>query len=164
MARRTKRSKAEMRQTGRSQGRKRSGISVADVMTPQPVSLVETDTVAEAAHRMADEDVGAVVVLDGTNASPIGILTDRDIVVRGVAEGLDLERTTLSTLCSAELVTIGPADDVDTAVDLMRERAIRRLIVLEDSRAVGIVSLGDLALERDPDSALAEISEAPPNV
>lgn len=163
MAQKAKKRAEGLRQTGRSKGAKGASGTVADVMTAKPTALLETDTVTEAARRMLDEDVGAILVLDDTSASPMGIITDRDIVVRGVAEGLDLERTTLSTLCSGDLVTVRPDDDIETAVELMRERAIKRLVVVEDSRAVGIVSLGDLALERDPDSALAEISEAPPN-
>jgi CBS domain-containing protein len=73
------------------------------------------------------------------------------------------DSTTVGDICSPDLVTVGPDEDVSIAVDRMREHAVRRLPVVEGGRAVGIVSLGDLAMERDPDSALGDISSAPPN-
>jgi CBS domain-containing protein len=85
-------------------------------------------------------------------------------VVRILAEGRDPAATTLADISSHDLTTVSPEDSVEQAVQLMREKAIRRLPVVEDGRPVGIVSLGDLAVERDPDSALGEISAAPPNV
>jgi CBS domain-containing protein len=91
------------------------------------------------------------------------VVTDRDIALRIVAEGRDSAATTLADVCSHSLLTVTPTDSVEEAVRLMRTHAIRRLPVVEDGRAVGIVSLGDLAIERDPDSALGEISSAPPN-
>ena len=90
-------------------------------------------------------------------------MTDRDIVVRLVAEARDPASTPLADLCSHPLVTVTPADSIEQAVQLMRSKAIRRLPVVEGGQAVGIVSLGDLAVERDPGSALGEISAAPPN-
>jgi CBS domain-containing protein len=92
-----------------------------------------------------------------------GILTDRDIVVRGLAEGRDPARTTVGEICSRELTVLSPTDSVGDAVKVMRDKAIRRLPVVEGGRPVGIVSLGDLAVERDPESALGGISAAPPN-
>lgn len=90
-------------------------------------------------------------------------MTDRDIVVRGIAEGLDPRTNTLDDICSRTLTTVSPDDSIDTAVSLMREKAIRRLPVVKRGRPVGIVSIGDLAIERDRDSALADVSAAPPN-
>ena len=92
-----------------------------------------------------------------------GIVTDRDIVVRTVAETQDPTITTLADICSHRLLTVTPTDSVEEAVRLMRTHAIRRLPVVEGGQAVGIVSLGDLAVERDPGSALGKISGAPPN-
>jgi len=92
-----------------------------------------------------------------------GIVTDRDIVVRMVAEAQDPTRTPLTDLCSHSLVTVTPTDSVEQAVRLMRTHAIRRIPVVEGGQAVGIVSLGDLAVEREPHSALGEISAAPPD-
>jgi CBS domain-containing protein len=110
---------------------------------------------------MRDQDIGAVIVIE--NNQVCGIVTDRDIVVRMVAEGRDAATTPLAALCGHTLTTISPEDSVDRAVQLMREKAVRRLPVVERGHAVGIVSLGDLVRERDPDSALGEISAAPPN-
>jgi CBS domain-containing protein len=92
-----------------------------------------------------------------------GILTDRDIVVRAIAEGRDPGSTTVGEVCSSDLTTLTPDQSIDDAVRLMREHDVRRLPVVQDGRPVGIVSLGDLAVELDPDSALADISAAPPN-
>ena len=92
-----------------------------------------------------------------------GIVTDRDIAVRIVAEAQDPATTTLADICSHSLLTVTPTDSVEHAVRLMRTHAIRRLPVVEEGKAVGIVSLGDLAVERDPNSVLGEISAAPPD-
>ena len=134
---------------------------IQDVMTPNPTSLPGTASVREAARAMRDQDIGDVIVLE--NNQICGIVTDRDIVVRTVAEARDPATTPLADLCSHALTTVSPEDSVARAVQLMREKAIRRLPVVAGGRAVGIVSLGDLAVERDPDSALGDISAAPPN-
>lgn len=134
---------------------------IRDVMTPNPIALPATSPAIEAARAMRDSDIGDVVVVDGQQIC--GIVTDRDIVVRAVAEGRDPASTPLMDICSRELTTISPHESVDKAVRLMREKAIRRLPVVEDQRPVGIVSIGDLALERDPKSVLGNISAAPPN-
>lgn len=110
---------------------------------------------------MRDADIGNVVVLDGQQTC--GILTDRDVVVRAIAEGHDPAVTSLRGICSRNLTALSPRDSVADAVRLMRQKAIRRLPVVENHRAVGIVSIGDLALEKDPQSALGDISAAPPN-
>jgi CBS domain-containing protein len=106
--------------------------------------------------------IGDVVVADGDEV--IGIVTDRDIVVRGLAAGRDPHTTPLMDISSRELTTVSPDEPIGTAVRLMREHAIRRLLVLSQGRVVGIVTLGDLALEQDPHSALADVSAAPSNV
>jgi CBS domain-containing protein len=80
-----------------------------------------------------------------------------------LAEGRDPARTTVGEICSRELTTLGPSDSVHDAVTIMRDKAIRRLPVVDGGRPVGIVSLGDLAVERDPESVLGGISAAPPN-
>jgi CBS domain-containing protein len=134
---------------------------IRDVMTPNPVTLPATSNLVDAAIAMRDFDVGVVIVLD--NGRVCGIATDRDIVVRAIANGIYPATAKLGEFCSRELTTISPSDSVEAAVHLMREKAIRRLPVVENGQAVGIVSLGDLATEQDPDSALADISAAPPN-
>ena len=137
------------------------GSFIRDVMTPEPVTVATNTTLEQAARHMRDAGIGNVIVLEGEKIT--GILTDRDIVVRAVAEGWDPTQTPVGEVASRDLTTIAPDETVDAAVALMRERSIRRLPVVQSGRPVGIVSLGDLALERDPDSCLGEISAAPPN-
>ena len=134
---------------------------IHDVMTPHPVTLPGTASVQEAARTMREQAIGDVIVME--NQQVCGIVTDRDIVVRAVAEARDPAATTLDDICSHTLTTVSPEDSLEQAVHLMRAKAIRRLPVVEDGWAVGMVSLGDLAVAREPDSALGEISAAPPN-
>lgn len=134
---------------------------ISDIMTPGPVALPLDATLAEAARLMRDQGIGDVLVTTGGRLC--GVVTDRDIVVRAVAESRDADTTVVGDVCSAELITLSPNDDMATAVDLMRRRAVRRLPVVEGGRAVGIVSIGDLAIDRDEKSALSDISKAPPN-
>jgi len=143
--------------------RKEDGMtqSVRDVMTANPIALPATSSVVDAARTMRDANIGNVIVVD--NGQICGIVTDRDITVRGVAEGKDVSSLKLRDICSQEITTLSPTDSVDDAVRLMREKAVRRLPVVEGGKPVGIVSLGDLAVERDPHSALGNISAAPPN-
>lgn len=136
---------------------------VKDVMTPNPQTLSVSATVREAAEAMRANDIGTVIATNDQGRIA-GILTDRDIAVRVVAEGRDPRATRIDDIASHDLVALSPDDPIDRAVEAMRERALRRLPVVQDGKVVGIVSLGDLALERDPDSALADISAASPNV
>ena len=135
---------------------------IRDVMTTNPETLPESTTVREAAEAMRANDIGDVVVVDD-NGQLSGILTDRDIVVRVVAEGRDPRATRIGDIASRDLTAVSPDDPVDRAVQLMRAKAIRRLPAVDKGKPVGIVSIGDLALDRDPGSALADISAAPPN-
>jgi len=135
--------------------------TVSEVMTQDPTMLDAAETVADAARAMRDRGIGDVVVED--DGRLCGIVTDRDIVVRAVAEGRAPGEVRLRDVCSADLVTVQPDTAVDEAVRLMREKALRRLPVVRGDDVVGIVSLGDLAIERDPDSALGAISSARTN-
>jgi CBS domain-containing protein len=134
---------------------------IRDVMTPNPVALDASATVLHGASAMRDRDIGSIVVLDEEQV--IGIVTDRDIVVRALAEGRDPAMTTIGDICSRELHVTPPGNSVAAAIRVMRENAIRRLPVVKDGRLVGIVSLGDLAKKRERDSVLADISAAPAN-
>src|SRR5258705_7065488 len=136
--------------------------TVQDVMTLDPITLPASASLIDAAKTMRDGGIGDVVVIDGEEV--LGIVTDRDIVVRGIADARDPQSTTLIDICSRELTTVSPNDQVGTAVRLMREHAIRRLPVVLRGRPVGIVTLGDLAVEQDRGSALADVSAAPSNV
>lgn len=132
-----------------------------EVMTPNPTTMQADTTLVEAANTMKTADIGNAIVME--NGKVCGIVTDRDIVVRAIAEARDPKNTTVGEICSRDLVTLSPDDPIDKAISTMRERAVRRLPVVDGGRAVGIVSIGDLAVERDPNSALADISAAPPN-
>jgi CBS domain-containing protein len=134
---------------------------IRELMTPNPVALPGTASVHETARAMRDAQIGDVIVIE--NNQVCGIVTDRDIVVRILAETRDPATTTLADICSHSIVTVTPTESVEEAVRLMRTHAIRRLPVVDGGQAVGIVSLGDLAVERDPGSALGKISGAPPN-
>jgi CBS domain-containing protein len=136
--------------------------SILDVMTPEPLVVEGSQSAAEAARMMRDADVGSVIVLH--DRAVAGIVTDRDITVRVVAEGRDPETTPLSEICSAQLIALAGTDTVEEAIEVMRTNSVRRLPVLdEEGRPLGIVSLGDLAVELDRGSALGDISAAPPN-
>ncbi|QKG22465.1 CBS domain-containing protein [Actinomadura verrucosospora] len=135
---------------------------VSDVMTPAPQVLPLDATLYEAARLMRDEGIGDVLV---TYAGQLcGMVTDRDIVVRAVAESRDTSLTPLGDVCTAELCTLHPEDDTETAERLMIERSVRRLPVVDGGRRpVGIVSIGDLAVADGQRGPLPEISKAPPN-
>jgi CBS domain-containing protein len=110
---------------------------------------------------MRREDIGDVLVVEGARLA--GILTDRDIVVRVLAPGLEPAATPIGEVCSRELETLGPEDSVGRAVRLMREKAIRRLPIVEHGEVVGVLTLGDIAMARDSRTGIADISAAPPN-
>ena len=135
---------------------------VSELMTPDPVTLEADTDLFTAAQALRDNDIGDVVVTKA-DGSLCGIVTDRDLVVRGMAEGLDTMSASLDDVCSHKLITVAPDDPIAAAVKLMEDNAIRRLPVVDDGNLVGIVSIGDIAVERDPKSALGEISAAAPN-
>jgi CBS domain-containing protein len=135
--------------------------TVEEIMTRDPRTVNADDAIVEAARVMRDSDIGDVVVMEGGQVG--GIVTDRDIVVRGVAEGQDPESATVSDVCTTGVETIDPGASVDDALRQMREHDIRRLPVVKNGRPVGIISLGDLAVEREPESTLADISAASPD-
>lgn len=135
---------------------------IEELMTTDVVSLTKDASLRQASEVMRDRDIGDVIVKDG-DGDLCGIVTDRDIVVRGIAEGMDPESAVLDDVCNHDVVTVESDAAVAEAVQLMEQDAIRRLPVVDDGELVGIVSIGDLAEERDRDSALGEISAAPPN-
>lgn len=138
-----------------------TGYRVRDVMTKQVIYLPTETTLDEAARVMREADIGDVVATEG--ATLVGMLTDRDIVVRAVAERSDPARTTIDAIITREVVMIDQNCTVGEAAALMRERCVRRVLVCDnDRKLVGIVSLGDLATRFDPQSALGQISERAP--
>jgi CBS domain-containing protein len=135
--------------------------TVSEIMTRDVVRLQVDTTLDEAAKVMRDEDIGDVVVVD--NDRVVGLVTDRDIVVRAVADGLAPGETTIGSVVTRDPVTVRPDDTATNAALLMRERAVRRLLVCDEQGLVGIMSIGDLAVDLDPDSVLGGISAAAPN-
>jgi len=134
---------------------------VRDIMSPVPVCMPPGESVSAAAQAMKQHGIGTVLVL--ANGRLSGLVTDRDIAVRVLAEDRDPRTTRIGDICSTELAVLGPDDDVAEATRLIRERAVRRIPVLQDEIPVGVVSIGDLALEQDVTSALSCVSAAPPN-
>jgi len=132
---------------------------VRDSMTPIVRTAQMTQSLIEAAALMRDDDVGSIPVVD--NGQLVGIVTDRDIVVRAIAEQRDLARTTVDEIASHDPVTVGPDQDLNEALELMATYQVRRLPVVEDGRLVGMLAQADLALqakEKKVGEALHEIS------
>ena len=119
------------------------GMNIREVMTSEVKACEPSATVVEAAKLMAQEDVGPIPVVE--DGRLVGIVTDRDIVVKGVAKGGDLSSTTVGDIASRDLVTISPDADMGEALDLMAENQVRRLPVVEGDRLVGIVAQADVA-------------------
>jgi CBS domain-containing protein len=139
------------------------GANVRDVMTTRPRAVSADTPLSQVADLMATEDVGAVPIVDGDRL--IGMVTDRDIVVRVVAKGKDPRGMRAVEASSQELVTVGPDQDLDEALRLMASHQVRRLPVIDDEeRLVGVVSQADVALEVKEKKAgemLEDISQPP---
>ena len=133
-----------------------------DIMSPAPVSMAATEPVWAAARAMKERAIGTVLIM--TDGRLSGLVTDRDIAVRVLAENRDPVTTRVGDICSTELAVLGPDDDVEQAARLVRERAVRRIPIVQDGTPVGVVSLSDLALERDQGAALSQVSTAQPNI
>jgi CBS domain-containing protein len=139
-------------------------MSVKDMMTHDVTVIGPDETIASAAARMAQEDIGFLPVCDGERI--VGAVTDRDITVRGVAAGCDVKRTRVRDVMTSDITYCFEDDDVEKTAHLMRENQIRRIIVVNrDKKLVGVVALGDLARQQQGQSAdvLEAVSEAPPN-
>jgi CBS domain-containing protein len=119
------------------------GTKVADVMTQRPRAVAPQTPLTEVAQVMESDDVGSVPVVEGDRL--VGIVTDRDIVVRAIAKGKDPTGMPASDISSRELVTVHPDDDLSDALELMAQHQVRRLAVTADDRLVGVVSQADVA-------------------
>jgi len=128
---------------------------VRDVMTPGPIGVDYDQSVGEAACAMRDWGVGAILVV--SNGSLYGLVTDRDLVVRAVAEERGADEP-VGPLSSANLIGVDADAGVHEAMRLMRQHGVRRLPVLENGQVAGIVSLGDLSMQDEPDLAFAQLS------
>lgn len=142
-------------------------MQVKDVMTKSVASLNPQDTVERAAQQMKEHDIGSLPVCDGEKV--IGIVTDRDIALRSVATGQNVKSQTVRDIMSSNPVVVSSTTNVEDAARIMSERQIRRLPIVDGSNLVGMVALGDLAVEpkceHSAEAALSNISEpASPNI
>jgi CBS domain-containing protein len=134
--------------------------TVADVMTPGVESTTSSQALRDAARAMREGDFGSLPVVD--DGRLVGVLTDRDIVVRGVAEGLDPAVCRVGDVASRDPVTVAPDQDLDEAMELMAHHRVRRLPVVSDGRLVGVISQADVALgakESKTGKVVEEISQ-----
>jgi CBS domain-containing protein len=135
-------------------------MKVSDLMTSQPATVGPDDPCAKAATLMREEDCGAIPVVKGGKL--IGIVTDRDITIRAVAEGRDPKTTKVSEVMSADPVTVTPDTDADEARRVMAEHQVRRLPVVDDGHLLGIVVTAQLARRessKEVGETIKEISE-----
>jgi CBS domain-containing protein len=121
--------------------------SIRDTMTPDPRSISSSDSITDAARLMREEDVGSLPVTEGGRL--VGILTDRDITLRVIAEGKSPESTTVGEVFSGEPITVQPDQDLHEALRLMARHQVRRLPVVEADRLVGILAQADVALSEE---------------
>jgi CBS domain-containing protein len=128
---------------------------VRDIMSAAPVCMAATESVSAAAKAMKKRGIGTVLVVADGRLS--GLLTDRDITIRVLAENRDPLTTRVGEICSSEVAVLSPDDDVEYATQLVRERAVRRLPVIAGGVPVGVVSIGDLAMGQDARTALSGI-------
>ena len=136
-------------------------MQVSEIITRDVETIPPTATIREAAQRMRSMDVGSLPVCDGTRL--LGMITDRDITVRAVATGSDPAKTKLADICSHDIAAVRPDQTVDDAVQMMKSHDVKRVLVMDDSKIEGIVSLGDLSrLGKDQD-VQEDISRAEPN-
>ena len=135
--------------------------TINEVMTHDPRCVGADASLTEVAKQMGQADTGAILVADDGRFK--GIVTDRDIVVRAIAEGRDPKSTTAGDIATTDAKTLSPDDSVEDAIQLMREHAVRRVPIVDGDKPVGIVSLGDLAIKGSGENALDDISSASPN-
>jgi CBS domain-containing protein len=136
------------------------GKHIRDVMTPSPSTVKADQPAAEAAKLMREADAGMIPVMD--NGDLLGTVTDRDIVVRVVAEGKDPQSTPVREIATTDPVTVEPDQDVEEALHLMARHQVRRLPVVEEGRLIGVVAQADVAREADErkvGEAVEEISK-----
>jgi CBS domain-containing protein len=133
---------------------------IRDVMTSNPTTCEPSATVVDAAKVMAREDIGSVPIVEGGRL--VGLVTDRDIIVRTVSEGRDVKTTTVQDVASKDLVTVTPDEDLGRALQLMGKHQVRRIPVVEGDRVVGIVAQADVARAADDEKTgevVQQISE-----
>jgi CBS domain-containing protein len=134
---------------------------IREVMTSAPETITVDDSLRDAASLMERAEIGSVIVTDA--GSIAGIITDRDIALRGAGAGLDPSSTSVRVAMTPAPISVSPTATVQEAVDVMRAHDVRRVPVVESDRPIGIVALADLAMTPQARALLADISTAPPN-
>jgi len=142
-------------------------MQISEVMTQSVESTTPEESIQQAAARMRDLDVGSLPVVD-KNGRLVGVITDRDIAIRSVASGANPATSVVREAMTPDVVYCYEDQDVADAAELMKDRQVRRLIILDrDNKLAGIVSLGDLAIQTHDESmvggALETVSAAAPN-
>ncbi len=117
---------------------------VRELMTPDPEHLSANDTLVTAAQRMRDADVGSLPICDA-DGQVTGIVTDRDIVVKSIAEGADPSTANVGSIASQMVYTVGPDDQIENALTVMEDHQVRRLPIVENGRLVGMLAQADVA-------------------
>lgn len=138
--------------------------TVKEVMTTQPASVTLQDNIYEAAVKMRDNDTGFIPVVDASDRETlIGVITDRDLVIRGYADKHSGSTSVDKVMSDKRIISVSESASVDEAAELMASEQIRRLPVTRDNKLIGIVSLGDLAVKQifadEAGEALSEISQ-----
>ena len=137
-------------------------MTVKDIMTDPAIVISEGASVYEAAKLMRSHNIGSVPVVDN-NSSIVGIVTDRDIVIRNMARGLDPQKHSVEDIMTKDVSCVTPETEIDDAAQVMANDKVRRLPVVEDDRVIGFVALGDISACKDytfeTGEALSEISE-----
>lgn len=128
--------------------------TLREIMTKEVETLRPSSTVAEAAKLMRDLDVGIIPIVEGERL--LGVITDRDIVVRVIADGRDVQSCTLEGVYSSNLTTAEPGWEISRAAELMAREQVRRLPVVENGRLVGIIAMADLVVDGDRDRLSAK--------
>ena len=131
--------------------------SVRNAMTEDPRSIGKSVSVVEAARLMREQDIGSLPITDDEKL--VGMITDRDITTRVVADATDPRMTPVGDVCSRDLISVAPDNDLQEALQLMARHQVRRLPVVENDRLVGIVAQADIAL-RENETKTGELVEA----
>lgn len=132
-------------------------MKVKDIMTKDPACVGPDATLGEIATLMKQEDCGSIPIVQGNKL--VGIVTDRDIVVRAIAAGKDPKTAKVSEIMSADPICVAPDDDVREAQKIMADRQVRRLPVVEDGRLCGIVVIGQIARREHDEEKVGEVLE-----
>jgi CBS domain-containing protein len=133
-------------------------MKAKDIMTAKPESVTPGTNIADVARIMRDMNVGVVPVADDDRL--LGVITDRDITIRVTAAGMAPQDVTVQDFMSPNVVTVSPDDDVEDVRKLMADNQIRRVMVTDSDKLVGVISLGDVALnEKDKDARTGEVLE-----